>query len=204
MDQGVAIGVKCSTPAPVCPSRTLVWVVTRAQGDGSHMEMPTTRKDGLPARTPWSQAYFLEVEASGYQPYRRRLDPNEAQLQPGNPPPWLCPRRNQRGETGAVEPPLIQKHLTSWTGSAPFLPGVKKSGDQNIFNEFEADRILTMTWLVGVRRPEPLTVQLPGYDDAQGNPGEPVRLKLTDDLAEVWLVDLRAFTIIPMKIVRFP
>ncbi len=196
MEQAVAIRgqvANARTNSPIPGARVNV---THAQGNVPIMG-PPSRADGT-FSYPYAfgrQVYFLEVDALGYKPFRLRLDPQAATPDPQDPRTLAFIFEGANAvKLEPLEPPVVLKETVSLDRFGAFLPSVKKGGNQDLLNDLVADENLTLTWRLQAQRPPDQTVQLPGYDDRNGNPAPPVTLTLLDDLKEVWLVDLRGFT----------
>lgn len=196
MRQGLSLRgqvVNARTNSPIPGARINL---TCAQGD-TPMISPSTATDGsfTISAALAKKVYFLEIDANGYQPCRRRLDPTQAQPDPQDNRALAYVFEGANAlKLIPLDPPVILKDSVSLDRYGAFLPGVKRAGNPNSFNDTIADGYLTMKWRLRAQRPLKQTVQLPGYDDANGNPGPEVTINLQDGLKEVWLVDLRAFT----------
>jgi hypothetical protein len=139
--------------------------------------------------------YLIEVRADGFEPYGKVLRSGDVSLYPGYPDRGQFVLEGDKAIrlTPLIKPAIYQNTLTMNRRGA-FLPGVKKSGNQTVFNDFNADAALTMTWGldVGPTQKE-YTVTLPGFDNADGSPGPSRTVVLEEGVDEVWLVDMKAF-----------
>ncbi|MBN2060195.1 MAG: carboxypeptidase regulatory-like domain-containing protein [Deltaproteobacteria bacterium] len=139
--------------------------------------------------------WFLEVKAPGFEPFRKRLDPSMAVADPSDP------RTNaylfEEGNAIALTPirrPVIAEDSLAMNRRGAFLPGAKKAGNQSLFNAFNADGPLTMTWSLGMGlEQKTYNVTLPGFDNDDGTPGAIQNIVLEEGIGEVWLVDRKSF-----------
>ena len=196
MRQGMAVRgqvVNSLTRSPI-PGARINFV--QAQGNTPRMDS-SSQADGSFANTTalGKQVYFLEVDAKGYPPYRLRLDPEFAEPDPNDARALvILLEGGDAVEMVPLEPPVIVKGSVSLDRFGAFLPGVKRAGNPNSFDDFIADEYLTMKWRLRAQQPPKQTIELPAFDDENGEPQPDVSVKLQDALKEVWLVDLRAFT----------
>ncbi|MBU0969412.1 MAG: carboxypeptidase regulatory-like domain-containing protein [Proteobacteria bacterium] len=138
---------------------------------------------------------MIDVRADGFAPYRKRLNPGDAAVNPDDPRAGaFIFTGNDAIKLTPLKKPVIFRDSLTMNRRGAFLPGAKKAGNQTVFNSFNADGPLTMTWTldVGLAQKE-YTVNLPGFDNADGSAGSPQSLVLQDGIREVWLIDMKSF-----------
>jgi hypothetical protein len=132
---------------------------------------------------------FLDVSAPGFKPHRSRYTSNDAMPVSGDPDDSTLMIGIR------LEPlfpsPVIQE--VSMDRQGLFLPGVRLSGNESVFNALQALGPLTMTWTV-VAKSDPVNASLVPFDAADGAASGPQNLVLHDPIHEVWLVDPRGYT----------
>ncbi len=149
---------------------------------GNRVGGATTREDGTYsafAITP--QVLYAEVQRRGFITRRIRLpDPD-----PDNPDVRVDLTVEK------VPAPVITDFTMNRFGL--FLPGVSRSGDATGFNPQNSAEKLTMTWK-GEAEAARFRVTLPGFLQANEQPGPDEVADVNDKVAEMWLIDRRAFT----------
>ncbi len=135
------------------------------------------------------QPVYVDVNRRGFIPQRKRLTP------PGVDNPDL---RGQQFQLAPVPAPSVSEFTMNRFGM--FLPGVTKSGDGNIpiiggtrgFNPENGRRKLTVTWKVQASG-QPYNFSLDGFVNSDESPKTPEHFDVQDEVAEVWVIDRRAF-----------
>ncbi|OQX07408.1 MAG: hypothetical protein BWK80_49505, partial [Desulfobacteraceae bacterium IS3] len=188
MNKGVAIRgtvINSKTKSPI-PEAHIIG--SQSRGDLTIMGSPTG-EDGK-FSYPYAQGHqvhFIDVEAKGYKPFRKRLDPDTAPPDPSDPRTLAFDLRVELEPLDSPE--ITEPGLNRYGG---FLPSVKRSGSQSAFDGFKADEQLTMTWSLKASQ-KPHSVTLAQYDSAAEAPQPDQVVTLPDSIREVWLIDLRSF-----------
>lgn len=127
------------------------------------------------------QTVYLDVNRRGFIPQRKRY----------SPPSPAAPDIRADLTLETVPAPILWNFDMNRYGM--FLPGVTKSGDSKGFNSEHARRMLTTTW-ESEAEGEDFQVKLEGFfnPDETQKPAE--EYKVSDQIAELWIVDRRAFT----------
>ena len=153
----------------------------------------------IPAPQPRSQAFYVDIASPGYFPFRQRVtagdDIQATASSKGDP------RIAQETEIVIeVEAPLMRLpkpmvQSKSLNRFGLFLPGIEKSGDQDLFNGEDptAQAALTADWEVMAQAADPYDINLLDFDAPNGAPGSLQATMVTDPIVEVWLVDNRSF-----------
>ena len=165
--------------------------VTKHHG-GSAILGPPSGADGTfeyPFTWEGMQVYYIEVNAKGYRTFRKRLNPEDATQDPEDP---RTKEHNLGIELVSLEGPTVADGDVSFDRCGSFLPSVSRAGNQSAFNGLKAEEQLTLTWNLAATRKQH-TYTLAQFDDPEGNTREDITLDPWDDIAEVWLVDLRGF-----------
>ncbi len=127
------------------------------------------------------QTVFVDVRQHGYQPWRERLVP------------LVDAASTDLVVSAALEAipgPVVEELTMNRYGL--FLPGVRKSGDETLFNNLDADEALTMIWTARVTQAV-YTNHLQRFDRPDGTTGIVDSLVVTDRVIGAWLVDKRTF-----------
>ncbi|MBI4664035.1 MAG: carboxypeptidase regulatory-like domain-containing protein [Verrucomicrobia bacterium] len=127
------------------------------------------------------QAVYIDVNRRGFIPQRKKATPPSVQ----NPDIAVDFTMN------LAPAPTIDTFTMNRFGL--FLPGVSKSGDATGFNPENARERLTATWKSEARGSD-FTITLDGFVQGNETQGPPEQFDVVDRVAEVWLVDRRAFT----------
>lgn len=128
-----------------------------------------------------AQTLFLEVNAPGFYPFRKRIIPNN--LGEDDTPVDI-------DETITLKPlpgPVAVSGTFNRFGA--FLPGVSQSGSGGILTP---DEDLEMTCELTSKGNE-LTLSLVPYDTPMGAPGVVEDMMVVDPVKEIWLVDPRGY-----------
>ena len=148
-----------------------------AAGTGFSMQVTgengTFQFAGLPP-----QPLFLDVEAKGYIPWRRRVEPQSAE----NP--------DVSGVVAQLEPlppPVIDPVTLDRFGL--FLPGISKTGESDARLIF-ASGALKFGWSAEATTRD-VMYTLPNYD---GNATPETTYTVSDPVVEVWIIDQRSFS----------
>jgi len=191
MKQGVAIRGSVSNKETGSPVPGASITVMKNRGDGAILGPPSGADGKFEYPYTWDglKVYYIEVNARGYQTYRRRLNPNEATVNADDP---RAKDYNLDIKLTPLEGPAVADSDVSFDRYGSFLPSVSRAGNQSAFNGLKADEQLTLTWDLAATRKKH-TYTLPQVDDSEGNARGDVTLEFQDDVAEVWLVDLRSF-----------
>ena len=131
---------------------------------------------------PAAQTLFVDVNAAGYQPWRERFGDTNILA---------------AGSNLVVNPELIPLPPPALTGTTfdrygLFLPGVTRSGDQNLLEGYSAAPVLKTTWSLR-GDPAVYTNVMPAFDAKNGDPAGVVTNVLADEVREVFMIDPRSF-----------
>ncbi|MFC1858790.1 carboxypeptidase-like regulatory domain-containing protein, partial [Thermodesulfobacteriota bacterium] len=195
MDQGIAIRGMVTNEISGDPVPGAHINVVNRYGGTPIMGTPTNSegKFTYPYAYAGKTVYFIEVQARGYEPFRKRLDP--ADVVPDENPKEVVHllEGDKEIKLTPLTPPDIVTDSVSVDRFGAFLPSVKKSGDQSAFNAFNADDHLTMTWGLKARK-KAHTIQIVGFDSPQDGSLSGLETKtLQDSIKEAWLIDRRSF-----------
>jgi hypothetical protein len=135
-------------------------------------------KSALPA----AQTLFVDVNAGGYQPWRKRFGDTNI----------LAAGTNLVVHAALlpIPPPTVTNITFDRYGL--FLPGVTRSGDQSLLEGFSAKPKLKTTWTAETV-PVVYTNVMPAFDQPDGTPGPMVTNVLADQVGEILLIDPRSF-----------
>ncbi len=190
MRRGVAIRGTIKNAVTQNPIPETSITVTKNHGGGAIIGPPSGSSGAI--SFDWAYAlevYYIEVNAKGYQTYRKRLDPADAQDDPND---LRTKVHDLTVNLVPLEGPTVSDADVAFDRYGSFLPSVQRSGDQSVFDGFSAQDTLTLTWVLAATRRQH-SFSIPQFDDANGNTRSDVTLTPVDDVAEVWLVDLRSF-----------
>jgi hypothetical protein len=126
------------------------------------------------------QVMYLEVTRRGYIPQRKSYVPALEN-----------PDVNANFTLEEVPSPTIDLFTMNRFGI--FLPGVSRSADATGFNPQNAAPSLTVTWKAEARGTN-YNVSLEGFRQPDETPGAPEVSEVVDRVAELWVIDRRAFT----------
>jgi len=149
--------------------------------------------------------YFIEFEAPGYEPFRKRLDPADAVDDPNSTEHALLAYILTGDKAIKLKPlakPQILKDTLEMDRFGAFIPGVRKAGNQQTFNALsnaEVEARLTMNWALQAKLGQSTyTVTLPKYDTADG-PGGTEDITLNDENSGWSIVRLLKIKLIAMN-----
>ncbi len=140
------------------------------------------------ALIPGSAPLFVEVHAPGYTPWRERFAPGSFIEDPLEPDLLLL---DAQVELSPLPPPVMDELALDRQGG--FLTGVSRAGNQSVFDRFQAEGPLTMTW-TGRATAVPVTYTMALFDRPDGTSRGSQTYTIPDAIAEMFLVDPRAFT----------
>ncbi len=153
----------------------------------------------IPAPQPRSQAFYVDIASPGYHPFRQRVTAADD---------TQAPESHVVIEVMAplvrLPKPTIQSKSLNRYGL--FLPGIEKSGDQDLFNDEDAgaQAALTADWEIMATAADPYDINLVEFDAPNGDPGPLQATNVTDSIVEVWLVDNRSFNGDPFVVPSSP
>lgn len=127
------------------------------------------------------QETYIEVTRRGYIPHRD-VYPQTSETNPDI---------TANITLEEVPPPTIDEFTMNRFGI--FLPGVSRSNDSGGFNPQNAEERLTVTWKAEARGSN-YTVNLRGFRQPDESRGADEVSEVVDRVAEVWVIDRRAFT----------
>ena len=140
--------------------------VTKRHGGGAIFGPPSGADGKFEFPFTWegNQIYYIEVNAKGYQTYRKRLNPDDATQDQSDP-------RTKEHNLDITLIPLVGPEIAdsdvSFDRCGSFLPSVSRAGNQSAFNALRADEQLTLTWNLAATRKQH-TYTLPQFDDPEG------------------------------------
>lgn len=176
-----------------CPIPRAFITIKRAQGNEPVNQLVSKANGRFDYRFPFGrQVYFIELLAKGYEPYRRRLDPDRDGLNESGSLIFEFEGTNAIQLKPMPAPSFLADTIEVDRFGA-FIPGVKRAGNQQAWEGWVAENELTMTWKLQVKNPTNRPIVLPDFDDRDGNRTPDRILRLFDPIKEVWLIDLRSF-----------
>ncbi|WP_269537618.1 hypothetical protein [Cerasicoccus fimbriatus] len=135
--------------------------------------------------------YFANVMAPGFENQNYRLLTSEAVEAPDDNS--LEYRLNKTLALTPLPSPTVHTTGIPFNRAGAFLPGIKRSGDQSVFDGFTAEDVLTMEWEIEAT-PATHSYQMNAFDQLDGSPGTPTTINLQDEVVAAYLVDQRLFT----------
>ncbi len=195
MYRGISLDVEvqnAETGAPVPGARVRLMLP-----DGITLRSLVSAKDGSVGEFPAlsQRTHLLAVSAEGFEPYRIKIEPEDAVVNPDDPRTgsFIFTGENALKLT-PMKKPIIDTASLTMNRTGAFLPGVKKSGNQSVFSAFDADAQLSMSWSLDVSLGQKqYSVILASLNE--GGVSMPAKTHVfEDEISEVYLIDRKAFS----------